>query len=83
MNIIDVTKYDFSSFEGRAKFIAENESSIYTGENEDGEPVMIVLEQGEGMTIKTRHAEKPRWWECVEVDKDGFQTCTAYEPVEE
>ncbi len=77
---IDVSKYDFTSIEGRAKFIHENESSIYTGVNEDGDPVYICLEKDEGMIIKTRHANNPKFWECIEFDKYGYREGVIYEP---
>lgn len=60
-------------------FINTQESNIYTGVNEDSEDVIIVLERGKGMVIKTRHHSKPHWYECVEYDNLGFQVSVSYE----
>lgn len=77
---VDVSKYDFTDPEGRAKFISENKSSIYEGKNIDGENILIHLEQNEGMIVKTRHHSKPNWWQCFEYDKDGYLIGEGYEP---
>lgn len=74
-----IDQLDFSSREARAKFIHNNESGIYEGKNVDGEYVMVFLQNSIGMTIKTRHTSKPRWFECVSIDSDGFQESVTYE----
>ena len=66
--------------EDRARFIAENESSIYTGKNIDNEEVIVMLQQNEGMIVKTRYDNKPQFLECLEYDDGGFQTSVSYEP---
>jgi len=55
----------------------------YAGTNVDGEEVMVFVSQGQGMKIMTKHHEKPRWWEVVFYDADGFQEGIAYEPTAE
>lgn len=69
----------FDEQQFRAVFIQSMESSLYSGANTDGEEVLVLLEQGKGMEIKTRHADKPRWYECVHYDKDGYQEGVTYE----
>ena len=75
-------KNTLKTINDRKEFIKENESNIYTGMNEDGEEVIIFLEQNDGMIIKTRHANKPKYFECIEYDNDGYQLSVAYEPYE-
>jgi hypothetical protein len=55
----------------------------YTGTNVDGEEVQVFIQQGQGMIIKTKHTAKPKWWECVEFDVDGYQAGVTYEPTAE
>lgn len=52
------------------KFIAENESNIYTGKNVDGQDVMIRLDKGKGMLVETLNSKG--WWEWNEYDESGF-----------
>lgn len=63
----------------RAIFSDCMESGMYEGKNVDGEETRIFLEQGGGMIIKTCHTAKPRFWECVYFDKDGYQEAVSYE----
>lgn len=72
---------DFETSEGRFDFIQNNESSIYEGTNKDGERVIITLEKGIGMDVKTQKHSKPKWFEVVEYDADGWQVGVTYEPV--
>lgn len=65
--------------EGRQEFISRVPSGIYGGKNEDGEEVITIVSQGFGMTIKTKHHEKPNWWECVDYDELGCMECVTYE----
>lgn len=44
---------DMSDIEVRKGLVQNRESNIYCTINEDGEDVVIVLEQGEGMEMKT------------------------------
>lgn len=71
---------DFTVREARKQFIKNNESSIYTGKNVDGEDVIVCLNQNEGMTVKTSHKNKPRWLECIEYDEEGYRISVSYEP---
>lgn len=66
--------------EGRKYFISILRSGLYDGTNTAGESVLVGVEQGKGMVIKTIHANKPKWYEVVEYDEDGFQCGVSYEP---
>jgi hypothetical protein len=63
----------------RAVFIQSMESNLYSGTNTDGNEVRVLLEQGKGMEVKTRHKEKPRWYECIHYDACGYQEGVTYE----
>lgn len=52
------------------KFIAENESELYTGKNVDGQEVRVWLEKGKGMKVEVLNNKG--WWEWNEYDEDGF-----------
>ena len=80
-DVFKSTLEDMNDRRGRARFIAAMESDIYTGKNVDGEDVIIKLQQGDGMTVSTRHAEKPKWWEDAEYDADGDLVSVSYSPV--
>lgn len=73
---------DFSDRGTIKKFICENQSSVYEGTNIEGEEVFILLEQGMGMDVKTIKKEKPRWFQVVEYDSDGYQLSVSYEPTD-
>lgn len=51
----------------------------YEGVNVDGDPVHVFVQKDECMVIKTNHKAKPKWWECVEYDADGYQVGVTYE----
>ncbi len=59
----------FDSIEEIKKFIAENESNIYSGKNVDGQEVILKLEKGKGMIIETLNSKG--WWEWNEYDEYG------------
>ena len=65
--------------EGRQEFIQNAPSGLYTGKNVEGEDVITIVSQKFGMTVKTRHHAKPRWWECVDYDEFGYVECVTYE----
>ncbi len=67
----------------RHKFIQNMESNLYVGKNVDGEEIQIRLQKGVGMEVWTRHHAKPRWWEVVTFDDQGFQVSVTYKPYEE
>lgn len=69
---------DFSKREARKTFIQTMESSLYDGFNVDGERVLVCVEQGRGMTIKTLNSKN--WWSCVDYDENGYPTGTYPEP---
>jgi hypothetical protein len=71
--------FNFETREGRVEFIHNNESSLYEGKNIDGEQVIVMLQKGEGMDVKTRHHNKMNWWEIIEYDAEGFQVGVTYE----
>ena len=67
----------------RRKFIQETESGIYSGTNEDGETVVILLQQNEGMVVRTIHHNKPNWFEVIEYNAFGGQESVSYEFISE
>ena len=67
--------------EARAAFISAIDGNVFTGENTDGEEVIVGVVK-DGMIVKTRHKEKPQWYECVSYDKDGRQEGVTYIPAE-
>ena len=73
--------YDFESREARKEFIHNTESNIFTGKNVDGENVVVVLERGKGMDVKTQKHGKPGWYEVVEYDEEGYQVGVTYEKI--
>jgi hypothetical protein len=70
----------WSNDKERRDFIHNTESSIYTGINEDGEDVVVMLDKGRGMDVKTVKKTKPKWYEIIEYDEDGFNVGVRYEP---
>lgn len=71
---------NISTVEGRRGVISCIENGIYTGKNIDGETILLKLEQGKGMTVSTIHKDKPKWFEVIEYDADGWQCSVSYEP---
>ena len=67
----------------RLVFMKQYGEGIFKGHNVDSDPVIVIIDKNNGMIVKTRHSEKPKWWECVEYDSDGWQESVSYEPVEE
>lgn len=63
----------------RGKFIQETESGVYSGTNEYGETVVILLQQNEGMVVRTIHHSKPNWFEVIEYNAFGEQESVSYE----
>lgn len=78
---MEISKLEFEKREVREEFIRDNKSGLYTGTNIDGEPVIIALEQGDSMEVMTIRKVKPKWYECVEYDNQGYQVATSYLPV--
>lgn len=71
---------DFTKKEERIAFIKEN-NGILSGKNVDKEDVVVMVEKGVGMTVKTIHTSKPNWYEIVFYDEDGEQTGVTYERI--
>jgi len=55
----------------------------YHGTNVDGDEVWLFVQKDQGLVIKTKHAAKPKWWECVSYDADGDPEGVTYEPTAE
>lgn len=66
-----------SSFEQRKEFIQNNESSIYGGRNIDSEDVIVLLEQGQGMTLKT--FQNNGWLRANYYDSEGYSEDELFE----
>ncbi|WAB25128.1 hypothetical protein M3_0177 [Lysinibacillus phage vB_LfM_LysYB1] len=64
---------DFTSREVRKAFILNAESGLYAGTNEDGRKCVVMLQQGEGMTVKNMNSKN--WFECIDYDSEGFYEC--------
>lgn len=77
---LDMSRYDFSTREGRALFIAEVESCLYNGTNVDGEAVFVFQQQNVGMETWTIHKKKPNWFEVIHYDSFGDQEGITYKP---
>lgn len=71
--------YSLETREEIKSFISNMESEIYSGTNVNGENIIVEVTKGEGMQIKTCRKTKPKWWEVIEYDKDGFQISISYE----
>lgn len=69
-------KLSLTSVEERAKFIAENESSMYGGKNEEGEEVVVMLEKGLGMDVHTYQSNG--WIRVDEYFEHGLIVGTTY-----
>lgn len=78
---LNLSRYDFATQEGRARFIAEMASSMYGGTNVDGESVLVFQRRNVGMETWTIHTAKPNWYEVVHYDRDGYQEGVTYESV--
>lgn len=82
-NKIDMQDFDFlTSANGRALFCKNNEKGLYSGVNEDGEKVFVLVDKN-GIIVKTQRKEKPKWLEVQEYDEDGFLEGESYEPFDE
>lgn len=79
--VTELKDLDFTKREVREQFIRCNASNIYVGKNVDDEEVIVMLDQGKGMLVKTIHKEKPMWYEVVEYDNLGISQGVTYEPV--
>jgi len=60
----------FADREAIKAFIHNNESSIYSGKNVDGEKVAVLLDTNSGMDVYTY--QKNGWIRVTSYDKDGF-----------
>ena len=69
----------FETVEGRAAFINEEESGIYSGKTKEGLTCRVYLDKGKGMSIYTEQVGKPNWWEVTYYDKDGYCEGYSYE----
>ncbi len=76
-------KVDMSQPKAIANFVASTESTILSGRNDQGEEVIVLLQQGVGLTHMTKHPSKPKWWEVIEYDADGYTESVSYQPVNE
>lgn len=68
----------FDNPEEIKKFIAENESNIYSGKNVEGQDVIVKLKKGKGMIVETLNSKN--WWEWVEYDESGLRISQGVDP---
>ena len=68
--------------EGRAKFCALNESSVFRKPDPDfpNYKIWVFNVQGQGMVIKKRSRVDPALMENVEYDANGIEISRSYEP---
>ena len=68
--------------EGRAKFCALNETSVFRKPDpaNPGYKIWVFNVQGQGLVIKKRSKVDPAIMEDIEYDADGNETGRSYEP---
>lgn len=68
--------------EGRKRFCALNETSVFRKEDPDypGYKIWVFNLQGKGMTIKKRSRVDPALMEDIDYDADGNEVGKSYEP---
>lgn len=69
-------KYDLSDNNDVKKMITENESGLYSSVNEDGESVIVRLDQSRGCVIDTNQSNG--WIRFDEYDKRGYLVSQGY-----
>lgn len=69
---------NFDNVEEIKRFIAENESNLYSGKNVDNQEVRIRLDKGKGMIVETLNNKN--WWEWTEYDEAGFVVSQGVSP---
>ena len=67
----------FDDYEAVQAFIKNNESSMYGGKNVDGETIMVSLEQGVGMDIRTY--QHNGWIHISSYNKYGLKTDDSFD----
>lgn len=67
----------FDNAEEVRDFIKNNESGLYSGKNVDGEEVIVTIEKGNGMDVKT--LQNNGWWVIHEYDKMGYLLSESFE----
>ncbi len=70
----------FDNPEEIKNFILKHESNIYMGKNIDGQDVIVELEKGKSMIVKTLNSKN--WWEWVEYDELGLVVAQGVDPSE-
>jgi hypothetical protein len=60
----------FSDILSRRDFIQNTESGIYGGVNEEGENVMVFVDKGRGMDIRTFQSNG--WLQVLDIDENGI-----------
>lgn len=63
---------NFSDKKVRKEFIKNTESGLYAGKDFDGKQVIVGVEQGVGMSVKSLNSKG--WYEGLEYDEDGNVT---------
>ncbi len=69
--------YDLSKEEDLKRIIYENESGLYSSKNEDGEDVVVSVEQNEGCVIYTNQSNG--WIRFEEYNKHGLVEGSGFE----
>jgi hypothetical protein len=67
---MELKDLDFTDIHVRKAFIHNNESSLYAGKDTEGREVVVLLDKGEGMTVKWLNSKG--WYEGFSYDKNGI-----------
>lgn len=58
-------------------FLNANESGIYSGKNVDDQKVIVFVQQGVGLEVKT--LQKNDWWVIHSYNEDGYLESETFE----
>lgn len=63
---------DFKDKETRKRFIQNTESGLYGGTSVDGQDIVVMVQQGEELSIKWENGKG--WYEGIVYDENGERT---------
>ena len=75
-NILD-KPLNFDDFNSIRYFIHNTESNLLGGKNVDGEEVVVSVQKGVGMTVRTFQSNK--WIRVDEYDENGIRESESYD----
>lgn len=71
MTNFTIDEMDFTDLDARKEFITNTESNLFTGKNVNGQEVIVGVDKGVGMTVKTLNGKG--WYEGVGYGSDGYR----------